>query len=44
VTLRLKGVVRHNRIRGSFTFTVNSVEGEQLDAGSGTFNGRRIEA
>jgi hypothetical protein len=44
VTLHLKGSVRHNRISGSFTFTVNSAAGEQLEAGSGTFEGRRIEA
>jgi hypothetical protein len=44
VTLRLDGSVRHHRIRGSYTFTVMSPAGEQIDEGSGTFDGRRIEA
>ncbi len=44
VTLHLRGSVRHDRIRGTFTFTVDSPSGEQLAAGSGSFDGRRIEA
>lgn len=44
VTLILQGSVRHDRISGTFTFTVRSPEGQQIDSGSGTFNGRPIEA
>jgi hypothetical protein len=44
VTLHLEGSVRHDEISGTFTFTVNSAAGEQLDEGSGTFDGARIEA
>jgi hypothetical protein len=44
VTLVLEGSVRHHWMSGRFSFTVMSAAGEELDAGTGTFDGRRIEA
>jgi hypothetical protein len=44
VELKLMGSVRHHRISGTFTFTLTSPSGEQVGRGSGTFDGRRIEA
>ena len=42
--LRLRGRVGHDRIRGTFEFTVFDPGGAEADSGSGSFSGRRIEA
>ena len=44
IELKLRGAVRHDRVSGSFTFTVTGPDGTELDRGSGTFDGRPIEA
>ena len=44
IELHLRGAVRHHKIRGSFTYTVTDASGHQVDSGSGTFEGERIEA
>jgi hypothetical protein len=40
----LRGQVDHDRIRGSFEFTLFDPGGAEAGSGSGTFSGRRIEA
>jgi hypothetical protein len=42
--LRLVGKTHHNRISGTFTFTLFAPDGTELNAVAGTFSGRRIEA
>lgn len=44
VRLRLRGTVDKHRVRGSFVSTLFDPEGTELEEGSGTFRGRRIEA
>jgi hypothetical protein len=44
IELKLAGTVRHGRISGSFTFRVTDPAGNEVDTGSGTFDGERIEA
>lgn len=44
IELHLRGAVHHDEVRGSFTFTVTDAGGHQVDSGSGTFDGKRIEA
>jgi hypothetical protein len=44
IKLRLRGSVRRHRVSGSFTFRVTDSGGRELATGSGTFDGRRIEA
>jgi len=44
VELKLRGAVRRHRISGSFTFRVTDAEGTELFSGSGTFDGKRIQA
>ncbi len=44
IRLRLRGTVDKGRIRGSFVFVVFDAEGAELERGTGTFRGRRIEA
>src|SRR3954454_3746565 len=44
IELKLRGAVRHHRVRGSFTFRVTDATDKVLATGSGTFDGRRIEA
>ena len=44
IELKLRGAVHHSQVRGSFTFRVTDAAGEELESGSGTFDGRRIEA
>ena len=44
IELKLRGAVRHERVSGTFTFTVMGPDGTELDSGSGTFDGRPIEA
>lgn len=43
IELKLRGAVHHDQVRGSFTFRVTAA-GVEVDSGSGTFDGRRIEA
>ena len=42
IELKLRGAVRH-RVSGSFTFVVTDPDGNELDTGSGTFEGVRVE-
>jgi hypothetical protein len=44
IELKLRGSVRRQRISGSFTFRVRDAAGAELAAGSGTFDGKRVEA
>jgi len=44
IELKLSGVARHSDIRGTFTFRVTDPSGNEVDTGSGTFDGQRIEA
>jgi hypothetical protein len=44
IELKLRGAVRHHRVRGSFTFRETDPTGEELGTGSGTFDGKRVEA
>jgi hypothetical protein len=44
IRLRLRGTVDKNTVSGTFTFTVFAPTGAEVDSGSGTFIGRRIEA
>ena len=44
IELKLRGRVRNDEIRGSFTFTVTDASGTQVDSGSGTFDGQPVEA
>jgi hypothetical protein len=44
IRLRLRGSVDKHRIRGSFVFVVFDAEGAELERGTGTFRGHRIEA
>jgi len=44
IELKLRGRVRHDEIRGSFTFTVTDPSGTEVDSGSGTFDGVPVEA
>jgi hypothetical protein len=44
IELKLYGKVRHGQLSGSFTFRVTDSAGNELDTGSGTFDGERIEA
>jgi len=44
IELKLRGSVRHGRVTGSFTFRVLDPDGNELDTGSGTFEGVRVEA
>ena len=44
IELKLRGSVRHGRVTGSFTFVVTDPDGNELDTGSGTFEGVRVEA
>ena len=44
IELKLRGAVRHDTIAGSFTFRVTDPDGNQLDTGSGTFDGAPVEA
>ena len=44
IELKLLGTVRHDRVSGSFTFRVTDPDGNELGTGSGTFDGRRVEA
>lgn len=44
IELKLSGGVRHGQLRGSFTFSVTDPAGQEVDTGSGTFDGERIEA
>jgi hypothetical protein len=42
IELKLVGAVHHGALRGSFTFRVTDPGGNEVDAGSGTFDGERI--
>ena len=44
IELKLRGRVRHDEIRGSFTFSVTDQSGTEVDSGSGTFDGVPVEA
>ena len=44
IELKLRGAVRHDRVAGTFTFTVSDPAGNELARGSGTFEGRPIRA
>ena len=44
IELKLMGRVRHGQLSGSFTFRVTDPAGNEVDNGSGTFDGERIEA
>lgn len=44
IELKLRGRVRHDQIRGSFTFTVTDASGNVVDSGTGTFDGVPVEA
>jgi hypothetical protein len=44
IELKLMGKVRHGQLSGSFTFRVTDPAGNEVDSGSGTFDGERIEA
>jgi hypothetical protein len=44
IELKLIGHVRHGQLSGSFTFRVTDPAGNEVDTGSGTFDGERIEA
>ena len=44
IELKLRGRARHDEIRGSFTFTVTDASGNEVDSGSGTFDGTPVEA
>jgi len=38
------GKVRHGQLSGSFTFRVTDPASNEVDTGSGTFDGERIQA
>jgi hypothetical protein len=42
IELKLFGAERHGQLSGSFTFRVTDPAGNELDTGSGTFDGERI--
>jgi hypothetical protein len=44
IELKLSGAVHHRNLRGAFTFSVTDPAGNEVDSGSGTFDGQRIEA
>ena len=44
IELKLRGAVHHHELSGTFTFRVTDPDGNEIDSGSGTFDGRRIEA
>jgi hypothetical protein len=44
IELKLFGAAQHGQLSGSFTFTVTDPAGNEVDTGSGTFDGERIEA
>jgi hypothetical protein len=44
IELKLSGSVRHGQLSGSFTFRVTDPAGNEVDTGSGTFDGQRVEA
>ena len=44
IELKLVGAVRHHQLSGSFTFRVTDPSGTEVDTGSGTFDGVRVEA
>ena len=43
VRVRIRGSVHHGRIWGTYSFTVFDATGAQVDSGTGSFSGRRIE-
>jgi len=42
--VRIRGRVRKDKISGTYRFTVFDPAGAQVQSGTGTFNGERIEA
>ena len=44
IELKLRGRARHHEIRGSFTFRVTDASGNEVDSGTGTFDGQPVEA
>ena len=44
IELKLFGALRHGQLSGSFTFTVTDPAGNEVDTGSGTFDGERVDA
>jgi len=44
IELKLFGALRHGQLSGSFTFTVMDPAGNEVDTGSGTFDGERVDA
>ena len=44
IELKLRGRARHHEIRGSFTFSVTDASGNEVDSGTGTFDGQPVEA
>jgi hypothetical protein len=44
VELKLTGAERHGQLSGSFTFRATDPAGNEVDMGSGTFDGQRIPA
>ena len=44
IELKLFGAERHGRLGGSFTFTVTDPAGNEVDTGSGSFDGERVDA
>jgi hypothetical protein len=43
VRLRIRGTVKEDRIRGSYSFRAYDASGAEVDFGRGTFRGRRIQ-
>lgn len=42
--VQVKGRVRKDKISGTYRFTIFDVAGAEIDSGTGTFSGERIEA
>ena len=44
IEIKLRGRARHHEIRGSFTFSATDPSGNEVDSGTGTFDGQPVEA